>query len=281
MKPNNSNLLNVSAKVNHRKNKRYNISLTRNLKSSTIRVISRRFRINLGCTTQFLARNGLIDQRTLRRSSSNAHSTRSTRTLTMVHITSVKMTNPTGTRTTACILRIGRIKTSTNSSHSRTTAIPPSATSSMRNSESDIEVLLHRFVCVLQQQWKNSEFPVLVIEQYTILFLAIPFRISMLRLVLSMAEDRGVQVIAHSRLALPCEQVNFFDVIGTSDIPRSNMGRGNSERGHPSGSVVRRDGHPPVGSDVSTTISEDRSVSGRISSPDIGMRYPIIFDVST
>jgi len=161
------------------------------------------------------------------------------------------------------------------------TVTPPSAILSMRNSESDIEVLLHRFVCVLQQQWKNSEFPVLVIEQYTILFLAIPFRISMLRLVLSMAEDRGVQVIAHSRLGFPCEQVNFFDVIGTSDIPRFNVGRGNLERKHPSGSVVRRDSQPPTGSDVSTTVSEDRPVSGRISSPDIGMRYPIIFDVST
>jgi hypothetical protein len=88
-------------------------------------------------------------------------------------------------------------------------------------------------------------------------------------------------VIAHSRLGFPCEQVNFFDVIGTSDIPRFNVGRGNLERKHPSGSVVRRDSQPPTGSDVSTTVSEDRPVSGRISSPDIGMRYPIIFDVST
>ena len=52
-----------------------------------------------------------------------------TRMLTMVHITSAKMTNPTRTRTTACILRIGRIKTCTNSSYSRTTTTPPSATS--------------------------------------------------------------------------------------------------------------------------------------------------------
>ena len=56
-------LMNASAKANHGRNKRYNISLTRNLKSSIIRIISRRFWMNLGCTTQFLARNDLINQR--------------------------------------------------------------------------------------------------------------------------------------------------------------------------------------------------------------------------
>jgi hypothetical protein len=58
----------------------------------------------------------------------------------------------------------------------------------------------------------------LVIEQYAILFLIIPFRISMLRLVLSMAGDRGVQDSSFEARS-SMRQVNFFDVIGTSDIP--------------------------------------------------------------